>query len=440
MASSGGTGCTLPWVEKYRPTSLQEVTSHGSIIATLEALMDRGCFPNCILWGPPGNGKSSVAEACARRLNGESWRSMLLELNASDDRSIQVVRQQIKVFANTGSLSSFGSMSSSSSSSRHGQQQQQQQQRIKFVFLDEADQMSTNAQFALRRIMEKCSSNVRFCLTANHVNKIIPSLQSRCTRFRFAPLPPQDVHQRLHHILNCEGLSISHDAIAALARISKGDMRVGLNLAQMCCAIAKVSGPHHHPTTATTTTTTATTTPKKQLLLPATDTQTTGGGRRPALADSMSDSNNTNDGGGSSSSSSSSSRLPEATATTLTTTTATTMHITEAMVYRCAGVPPRGDVAEILKAIVCVPPSGKRSIPTALQQLTEYLDKKGFGLNDIIPEVRDQLHEQGFSAPRLCKAYCGLAEVEFNLASGGSETVQCAAFVGLLHHHHKEEA
>ncbi|KAH9691264.1 retrovirus-related pol polyprotein from transposon RE1 [Citrus sinensis] len=176
-----------PWVEKYRPQSLADVAAHRDIVDTIDRLTSENRLPHLLLYGPPGTGKTSTILAVARKLYGAQYHNMILELNASDDRGIDVVRQQIQDFASTQSFS-FGVKAS-----------------VKLVLLDEADAMTKDAQFALRRVIEKYTKNTRFALICNQVNKIIPALQSRCTRFRFAPLEPVHVTERLKHVIEAEG-------------------------------------------------------------------------------------------------------------------------------------------------------------------------------------------------------------------------------------------
>ncbi|THG04725.1 hypothetical protein TEA_013616 [Camellia sinensis var. sinensis] len=175
-----------PWVEKYRPQSLSDVAAHRDIVDTIDRLTSENKLPHLLLYGPPGTGKTSTILAVARKLYGSQMHNMVLELNASDDRGIDVVRQQIQDFASTQSFS-FGAKSA-----------------VKLVLLDEADAMTKDAQFALRRVIEKYTKNTRFSLICNHVNKIIPALQSRCTRFRFAPLDAIHVSERLKHVIQAE--------------------------------------------------------------------------------------------------------------------------------------------------------------------------------------------------------------------------------------------
>ncbi|XP_054788464.1 replication factor C subunit 5 [Prosopis cineraria] len=214
VAGNPPDGRDTPWVEKYRPKSLDDVAAHRDIVDTIDRLTSENRLPHLLLYGPPGTGKTSTILAVARKLYGTQYQNMILELNASDDRGIDIVRQQIQDFASTQSFS-FGVKSS-----------------VKLVLLDEADAMTKDAQFALRRVIEKYTKNTRFALICNHVNKIIPALQSRCTRFRFAPLDTVHITERLKHIINAEGLDVTESGLAALVRLSNGDMRKALNILQ----------------------------------------------------------------------------------------------------------------------------------------------------------------------------------------------------------------
>ncbi|GAB0496386.1 hypothetical protein MMPV_007698 [Pyropia vietnamensis] len=199
------------WVEKYRPAKLDDLLSHTDIVRTLRRLIASARLPHLLFCGPPGTGKTSTILACAREMYGSAYGAMVLELNASDERGIDVVRERIKSFASTRRIFSRG---------------------VKLIVLDEADAMTGAAQAALRRVIEKHTANVRFCLICNYVNKIIPAVQSRCTRFRFAPLPSSDVSGRLTEIAAAEGVVLGDGGLAALMELGAGDMRRCVHLLQ----------------------------------------------------------------------------------------------------------------------------------------------------------------------------------------------------------------
>ncbi|CAK9815024.1 Replication factor C subunit 5 [Anthophora plagiata] len=227
----------LPWVEKYRPKLLDDLISHEEIIKTINKFIDENELPHLLLYGPPGTGKTSTILACARKLyTPAQYNSMVLlffcfkhcshftkliglhifttqvlELNASDDRGIGVVRGQIRSFASTSAMYRTG---------------------FKLIILDEADAMTNDAQNALRRIIEKYTENVRFCVICNYLSKIIPALQSRCTKFRFGPLSTDQIIPRLNTIIQEENLNVSEDGKQALITLSGGDMRRVLNVLQ----------------------------------------------------------------------------------------------------------------------------------------------------------------------------------------------------------------
>lgn len=173
----------LPWVEKYRPKELQDLVSHEGIKETMLRFIETKNVPHCLFYGPPGTGKTSTVIACARQMYGSKYKSMILELNASDDRGIDVVREQIKTFASTKTIFNLG---------------------VKLIILDEADSMTNIAQAALRRIIEQYSKNVRFFIICNYVSKILPAIQSRCTRFRFSPLEKQNILSFLQNVAQQE--------------------------------------------------------------------------------------------------------------------------------------------------------------------------------------------------------------------------------------------
>lgn len=217
---------SLPWVEKYRPVSLSDVSGHQDILATINKFVDSNRLPHLLLYGPPGTGKTSTILALARRIYGtENMRQMVLELNASDDRGIDVVREQIKTFASTKQIFTVGGASKTGGMASY-----------KLIILDEADAMTNTAQMALRRIMEKYTANTRFCVIANYTHKLSPALLSRCTRFRFSPLKEGDIRVLVDKVILEESVKITGEATDALVTLSKGDMRRALNVLQACHA------------------------------------------------------------------------------------------------------------------------------------------------------------------------------------------------------------
>jgi replication factor C subunit 3/5 len=194
---------------------LDDVVSHKDITTTIVKFIDKNRLPHLLFYGPPGTGKTSTILAVARRIYGAEYKKQILELNASDDRGIDVVREQIKQFAETRTLFSKG---------------------FKLIILDEADMMTQQAQAALRRVIEQYTKNVRFCIICNYVNKIAPAIQSRCTRFRFSPLPIAEVEKRVNGVVEAEKVNLTQDGKKALLKLSKGDMRRALNVLQACHA------------------------------------------------------------------------------------------------------------------------------------------------------------------------------------------------------------
>ncbi|ODV86584.1 hypothetical protein CANARDRAFT_6170 [[Candida] arabinofermentans NRRL YB-2248] len=215
MSSSNSVRDNLPWVEKYRPSNLDEVYGQQEVVQTIRKFAQDGRIPHLLFYGPPGTGKTSTIIALAREIYGKNYRNMVLELNASDDRGIDVVRNQIKTFASTRQIFSTG---------------------FKLIILDEADAMTNVAQNALRRVIEKYTKNTRFCILANYSHKMNPALLSRCTRFRFSPLTETAIEERVEDVIKEEHLKVSDEAKKGLLKLSEGDMRKALNVLQACAA------------------------------------------------------------------------------------------------------------------------------------------------------------------------------------------------------------
>ena len=212
----------MPWIEKYRPNNLDELVGQDDIIETLNKFNKnknddkKFNMPHLLFYGPPGTGKTSTILACIKMYYNNSLN--VLELNASDQRGIKTVRTQIKGFAESAMIMEIGP---------------------KIIILDEADNMTRDAQFALRRVMEKYSSNVRFCLICNYASKLIPAIQSRCMRFRFSPLKKDLIRKRLRYIIEQEHIDVDENALDTVIKLGSGDMRKILNLLQSASSAFK---------------------------------------------------------------------------------------------------------------------------------------------------------------------------------------------------------
>ena len=201
----------LPWVEKYRPLKLDDIKGQNKIVESLKNIIENGSFPHLLFYGGSGFGKTSVILSVIDEYFGKKKKLMVMRLDASDDRGINSVRDEIKAFAEKKNYFQSG---------------------IKVIILDEADSMTFDAQFALRRIIEKYSNNTRFCLICNYENKIIPAIKSRCAEFKFNSITDKDMKERLKYVSKCENLKIKNEIIDTVSKISKGDLRKAINLLQ----------------------------------------------------------------------------------------------------------------------------------------------------------------------------------------------------------------
>ncbi len=207
----------MPWVEKYRPKKLDEVVGQKNIVERLKSYVERRNVPNQLYSGSAGIGKTSCAIAMAKELFGDGFAQNFLELNASDERGIDVVRNTIKDFARTLAFNAD----------------------FKIIFLDEADALTADAQQALRRTMEKYTKTARFILSCNYSSRIIEPIQSRCVIFRFTPLSAKEMKEKLEEIAKNEKVQIEPKALDAIIYASEGDMRKAINILQGSAFIEK---------------------------------------------------------------------------------------------------------------------------------------------------------------------------------------------------------
>ncbi|MBS3073601.1 replication factor C small subunit [Candidatus Pacearchaeota archaeon] len=204
------------WTERYRPKEFDDVFGHDDIVKRLKSFVSQKNMPHMLFAGFPGSGKTTLALIVAKKLFGDSWHNNFLELNASDERGIEVVRQKVKAFARTRALSDAP---------------------FKLIFLDESDALTKEAQQALRRTMEMYTNTCRFILSCNLSSKIIDPIQSRCAVFRFKSLEKEDVKKYIEKIAKDEKLKIDDKAAEAIYDITKGDLRRTANILQSCATL-----------------------------------------------------------------------------------------------------------------------------------------------------------------------------------------------------------
>jgi replication factor C small subunit len=206
------------WAEKYRPKTLDEMVNQREIVERLKSFVKAKNVPHCIFAGPPGTGKTTAALCLARDLYGENYREYIMELNASDERGIDVVRETVKTFARVRAIGEIP---------------------FKIMILDEADNMTADAQQALRRTMERYTETCRFILCANYSGKIIEPIQSRCAPFRFTYLPREEHDKYLRYIAENEGVALLDEGLDAIYEVCGGDLRRAINTLQAAASLGK---------------------------------------------------------------------------------------------------------------------------------------------------------------------------------------------------------
>src|SRR6185312_14374670 len=226
MSTTNKTLPNLMWVERYRPVKLEQVIDQKEIVNGLRNLIKNPYeIPHLLFAGPAGVGKTTAALCIARELLGEEWQRNTLELNASDERGIKMVRERVKEFAAVMKLATGN----------------KDDMFFRIIILDEADEMTSEAQTALRRIIEDSSKTTRFIIICNYLSQIIEPIQSRCVVYRFKRITAEDVEEYLKLLCKKEGVKYEEKAIASILESTQGDMRHSINVLQGAAVMGSVS-------------------------------------------------------------------------------------------------------------------------------------------------------------------------------------------------------
>ena len=199
------------WVERHRPRTVGDIKGQRAVVERLKAYAQKRTFPHLLFAGPPGTGKTTAAIALARDVFGEGYRTNMLEMNASDERKLESIRTKVKSFARTAPVPGT---------------------TFKVIFLDEADALTSDAQGALRRIIETYTFNTRFCLICNYISKIDEGLQNEFIRLRFNQLPKEDIIGFLKQISDTEKLNMSQNSLSCIQKLYRSDIRSMINFIQ----------------------------------------------------------------------------------------------------------------------------------------------------------------------------------------------------------------
>ena len=206
------------WTEKYRPRNFSELKGQKEIVKRIKAFVEQKNLPHLMFAGPAGTGKTTTSLIIAKKLFGDGWRENFLELNASDERGIDVIRTKVKDFARTRAIGNVP---------------------FKIIYLDECDALTKEAQQALRRTMENYTQTCRCILSCNYSSKIIDPIQSRCAMFRFKPLDRKEIEELINMVAEKENIKVAKEAKEALFNISEGDCRKVENIMQSCASLGE---------------------------------------------------------------------------------------------------------------------------------------------------------------------------------------------------------